>query len=162
MLNEGQCGNPKKKKKRKSIKAKLYTNLEKKKSSFEKKKKKILLHNYYFTFHRTTLAPFSTGSAPVSASLFFNFPFQLGFLIFDYFKSQAWAIFHWIWIFWVMTGREKAWTLLLMIAFLPFLLDQEGSTFLALNNDIGYSFYTLLLLVYGCQLPWTDIHSPLL
>uniref|UniRef100_A0A7N2MMT8 Glutamine amidotransferase domain-containing protein n=1 Tax=Quercus lobata TaxID=97700 RepID=A0A7N2MMT8_QUELO len=48
---------------------------------------------------------------------------------------------------------ERTWTLLLMIAFLPFLLDQEGSTFLALKKDIGYSFYTLLLLVYGSQLP---------
>ena len=92
-------------------------------------------------FNTTSFAPSSTGSSPLS--LFFNFPFQLGFLIFDYFKSQAWAIFHWIWIFWVITGREKAWTLLLMIiAFLPFSARPGRKHFLALKKDIGYSFYT--------------------
>ena len=114
-------------KKRKTSKQNPTLVWEKKKSQLEKKKKKFHGINKpheislsqqnqngfgtfggkgFGLFNMMSFAPSSTGSSPLS--LFFNFPFQLGFLIFLLFflKSQAWAIFHWIWMFWVITGRE--------------------------------------------------------
>ena len=107
--------------------------------------------------------PFRTLSVSLSLSLSLSFiplsnsPFQLGFLNFVYItgvsnfckKESSWRYWflfllwfyllnvyskYWIWIFWV-NYRERTWTLLL-IAFLPFLLDETTRKhFLALKKD---------------------------
>ena len=158
-------------KKKKNIKAKSYISLGKKKSQLffevkkksqlEKKKKKFHGINKpheislsqqnqngfgtfggkgFGLFNTTSFVPSSTGSSPLS--LFFNFPFQLGFFFFFFLNhrreqfSTEFECFGWL-------QGERTWTLLLMIiAFLPFSARPGRKHFLALKKDIGYSFYT--------------------